>query len=74
MKFELTAQEIRLLEDQGIAFDAFREYTDAKALGLLDRVREIEVSYAQYTGGTEETLYFRYGSLADKIHSQIPED
>lgn len=74
MKFHLTNQEIELLRNKGISFVASREYSEDEALDLLDQVREIEVSYAQFTGGVETTLFFQYGSLADKIHSQIPED
>ena len=74
MKFDLTAKEIKLLQDKGIPFDGSREYTEDEALDLLELVREIEVSYAQFTGGTENALYFQYGSLADKIYSQIPEE
>lgn len=74
MKFNLTAQEIKLLQDKGILFDRSREYTEDEALDLLEQVREIEVSYAQFAGGAEETLYFQYGKLADKIYSQIPQE
>lgn len=74
MKFNLTKQEAMLLQDKGISFDDNKEYTEDEALDLLDLVREIEVSYAQFTGGKEEMLYSQYGSIADKIYSQIPED
>lgn len=74
MKFKLNAQEIQLLSDKGIPFNADHEYTEDEALDLLDQLREIEVSYAQFTGGTEQNLFFLYGNLADKIHSMIPEE
>lgn len=74
MKFDLTQKEIKLLEDKGIQFDKTREYTDDEALELLERVRDIEISYSQFTGGIEKKRYFQYGDLADKMQSQIPED
>lgn len=74
MKFELTPKEIQLLKDKGIFYDETREYSDDEALNLLEQVRDIEISYAQFTDGEEKSLYFCYGDLADKIQSQIPED
>lgn len=73
MRFDLTHEEIKLLEDKGVSVDETRDYTDDEALNLLDMVRDIEVSYSQFTGGVEKTLYFQYGDLADKMQSQIPE-
>ena len=72
MRFILTTQEIKLLKDKGISID--REYTEDESLDLLAQIRDIEISYAQFTSGEEEALYFQYGDLADKIQSQIPED
>ena len=72
MKFDLTTQEIALLKEKGIT--AEKHYTEEEALELLDQVRDIEISYAQFTGGAEKSLYFQYGDLADKIQAQIPEE
>jgi len=66
--------EAELLAKKGIPFDESRDYSDDEALNLLDQVRDIEISYSQFTGGLEESLFFQYGDLADKIQSQIPED
>lgn len=74
MKFSLTLQEAMLLQKKGVPFDESKEYTEDEALDLLDQVREIEVSYAQFSGGAEENLYLQYGRLADKIYAQIPEN
>ena len=74
MKFSLTQQEEELLQNKGILFDKSKEYTEDEALDLLELVREVEILYAQFTGGAEETLYFQYGRLADKLYTQIPED
>lgn len=74
MKFDLTPSEIQLLKDKGICYDEDGEYAQDTALDLLDQVRDIEISYAQFTGAAEKSLYFQYGDLADKIQSQIPED
>lgn len=72
MKFDLTEQEIALLKKKGIAVE--KVYTEEEALTLLDQVRDIEISYAQFTDGAEKSLYFQYGDLADKIQAQIPEE
>lgn len=74
MKFDLTPKEMKLLADKGISFNADHEYTDDEAIDILRMVRDVEESYAQFTGGREEEQYFAYGNLADKIHSQIPEE
>lgn len=71
MKFNLTHDEIQLLSNKGI--EAAGDYTDEEALDILDQVRDVEISYAQFSNITEKTLYFRYGDLADKMQSQIPE-
>lgn len=73
MKFQLTGHEQQLLKDRNIPFDPRQDYTIDEALELLDQVRDAEVMYAQDYGNTQETLYFLYGDLADKIHAQIPE-
>ena len=74
MRFDLTKEEVRLLQAKGIPFAETHEYTDDEALDLLEQVRDVEVSYAQFAGGVGESLFFRYGDLADKIQAQIPED
>ena len=73
MKFQLTELEQQLLEDQSILFDPHQDYTLDEALELLEQVRDIEVMYAQDCENSQETLYYLYGNLADKIHAQIPE-
>lgn len=73
MKFQLTGHEQQLLKDRNIPFDPRQDYTIDEALELLNQVRDAEVMYAQDYGNTQETLYFLYGDLADKIHAQIPE-
>lgn len=74
MKFDLTAKEIELLKNKGIFFNNEHEYSEDEAIELLEQVRNVEISYSQFTGGLEEALYFLYGDLADKIQSQIPDD
>ena len=74
MKIALTSQESSLLQAKGIPFDKSKDYTDDEALYLLEQVREIECSYAQYESGHEATLYMQYSRLGDKIYSQIPEN
>ena len=71
MKFNLSHDDIQLLSNKGI--EASGDYTDEEALDILDQVRDVEISYAQFSNITEKTLYFRYGDLADKMQSQIPE-
>lgn len=73
MKFQLTGHEQQLLKDRNIPFDPRQDYTIDEALELLDQVRDAEVMYAQDYGNAQETLYFLYGDLSDKIHAQIPE-
>lgn len=72
MKFDLSEQEIELLHNKGIVFDKSREYSDDEALDLLDQVRDIEISYSQFTTESGKALYLKYGDIADKMQSQIP--
>lgn len=74
MRFDLERRDIALLNRADIPLDPEREYTEDEALDMLEQIRDIEASYAQDYGGEREKLYFRYGDLADKIQSQIPED
>lgn len=73
MKINLTEQETELLKEAGIQFDAIHDYTDDEAITLLEQVRDVEVSFAQFTGGDQEKKYYKYGNLADKIYAIIPE-
>lgn len=73
MRFVLTEREQVLLRNAKLEFLENYEYTDDEALLLLDQIRAVEVSYAQYSGGVEEQLYFEYGDIADKIHKAIPD-
>lgn len=73
LKLNLSSEEIELLKEKGIRFGE-SECSDDEALELLEQVREVEVSYSQFTTGPEAELYYKYGDLADKIQSQIPED
>lgn len=74
MILHLTKQEIGLLEKEQITLDINREYTEEEALSILERVRDLEELYAQDYGNERESLYFKYGDIADKIQAQIPED
>lgn len=74
MKFELTEEEVRLLAVQDVSFDPDYDYTDDEALDFMDRVRDIEVKYAEDYDPAGERLFFLYGDLADKVQAQIPED
>lgn len=73
MIFKLSEAEIELLAKRGIPFTPAHDYTEDEALELLEKVREVEVEYAQDYGNERERLFFQYGDLADKIHMQIPE-
>lgn len=73
MKFALTAKDVSLLNDAKIRFSPSKDYSDDEALSFLDKVRDLEVEYAQDYGNKREELFYLYGDLADKIQSQIPE-
>lgn len=73
MKFSFSEQERNLLKNVGVFCEETNEYTEDEALDLLDRLREAEVSYAQFNKGHEASLYLRYGELADKLYAQIPD-
>lgn len=74
MKFDLTNHEIELLNSQNIQIQSDREYTDDEALDLVDLVRDVEISFSQLPTSQGKQLYKTYGSLADKMQGQIPEN
>ncbi|MBP3493009.1 MAG: hypothetical protein J6J83_00180 [Oscillospiraceae bacterium] len=74
MIFPLTYEEHHLLAQKGISFDPAHNYSTDEALALLDAVRAAENSYAQFYNCDEETLFFRYGDLADRLFALIGED
>ena len=74
MKFALTTQEIKLMQNEGIQFEADREYSDFEALDLVELVRDVEISYSQFTTVSGKRMYQEYGNLADKMQCQIPEN
>lgn len=73
MKFDLSSSEVELLEKKGISLDVNLEYTEDEAIDLLEAVRDIEISYSQFSTSSEKSLYAQYAHLADKIFAQIPE-
>lgn len=74
LKFDLTNREIELLNSQSIEIRPDREYSDDEALDLVDLVRDVEISFSQFTTSQGKRLYQTYGSLADKMQRQIPEN
>ncbi|HJB20940.1 MAG TPA: hypothetical protein H9773_04470 [Candidatus Fournierella merdavium] len=74
MKIELTPQEVALLEAENIPFVSGQEYTEDAALDLLERVRDMEVSFAQGEDDETQRRYRQYAALGDKLFALIPED
>lgn len=73
MIITLDSKDISLLKDGGISYSPSKDYSDDEALTLLDKVRDLEVEYAQDYGNEREKLFYLYGNLADKIQNQIPD-
>lgn len=73
MIFVLNERDIALLNDGGISYSPSKDYSDDEALAFLDKVRDLEVEYAQDYGNEREKLFYLYGDLADKIQNQIPD-
>lgn len=74
MKFALTNQEIELLHSKGIQIEPDREYSDDEAIDLVELVRDVEISYSQFTTNQGKRMYQEFGNLADKMQAQIPEN
>lgn len=74
MKFSLTNQEIDALCSKDIQVEADREYSDDEALDLVELVRDVEISYSQFSTDLGKQMYQTFGSLADKMQAQIPEN
>ena len=73
MKLNLTVAEAKILEEAGIAFRKDGVYSEDEALDLLDKVRDAEISVAQFPSGVERILFEKYAAIGDKIFAQIPE-
>ncbi len=73
MMIRLTDSEQKLLEQKNIPYFSGHEITEAEALDLLERVREVEVLFSQSNKTASKKLFYDYQKLADKIHQLIPE-
>ena len=73
MTILLTDKERSYLADGGVIIDSQREYSEDEALQILDRVRDLEVQYAQTETYEGQFLYRAYCDIGDKIFYMIPE-
>lgn len=77
MKFNLTDEEISMLNSEGIEFDPAHEYlTEDEQLDFMDEVRDLEVKYAlrQEAGMDDPYRRVYFSHLADKVQDQVPDD
>lgn len=73
MNVQLNESELKLLKDKDIKILSDKNYTEGEMFELLDKVHEIEVSYAQGSSKYELKMAEQYAHIADKIQASIPE-
>lgn len=74
MKINLNQSEKKYLVDKGIDIDSLSEYDEDELFNIVDKVREIEIFYAQDSDVNQNAMELAsvYGNIADKIQSMIP--
>lgn len=50
MKIILNSSENKYLTDKGIVIDSLLEYDDDEVFDILDKIRDVEICYAQDSG------------------------
>lgn len=75
MKIILNPNEIKYLIDKGIIINSLVEYDDDDVFEILDKIRDVEIFYAQDSGISTQAdeLANIYGNIADKIQDMLPE-
>lgn len=75
MKIILNPNETKYLIDKGIIINPLVEYDDDGVFEILDKIRDVEIYYAQDSGISPEAdeLADIYGDIADKIQDMLPE-
>lgn len=73
MNVQLNKSELKSLKDKGIEILSDKDYSEDEIFELLDKLREIEVFYAQGSSENELKMANKYAHIADKIQSAIPD-
>ncbi len=75
MKIILSLNETKYLIDKGIMIDSLVEYDDDEVFEILDKIRDVEIFYAQDSGisAQADELANIYGNIADKIQDMLTE-
>ena len=75
MKIILNPNETKYLIDKGIIIDSLVEYDDDEVFEILDKIRDVEIFYAQDSdiSAQADELANIYGNIADKIQDMLPE-
>ncbi len=75
MKIILSPNETKYLIDKGIIIDSLVEYDDDEVFEILDKIRDVEIFYAQDSdiSAQADELANIYGNIADKIQDMLPE-
>ena len=73
MKIQLTNSEIEKLKEENITVDTQRDYAEDEAFGLLDSIRDVEVSYAMRAeiSRRDAERAVAIGDIADKVQDMI---
>ena len=76
MIVQLNNEQQQMLSQIGIFIVPEKEYSENEIFEIVDKVHDIEISYAQDadTNATAKRLANVYAAIADLIQNQIPEE